>query len=148
MPFLDKVFKEKPKSVQEVVQKAAAGFEALSPLITEDGLSTDPKHAKAKEKAFESIAKYLAYMKLFLFGDEDQEPKKENVIALAEESCRYNLLPQLVKYLEYLDFEVRKDAAAVFGAIVRIKDNNDRCPGAQYVQHPTHIVLLSQLFAG
>jgi hypothetical protein len=46
-----------------------------------------------------------------------------------------------------LDFETRKDAAQVFGALVRIKeDAAERSPGAIYVeQHPD---ILRRLFDG
>lgn len=148
--FLDKLLKEKPKTVPEVVAKALAGYDTLAPLVSAPasehvGKAADA-NAKAKDKALESISKYLGYMKLFLFGDEEKEPKKEDAIALAEETVKTQLLSQIVIFLEFLDFEVRKDAAQVFGAVVRIKDRQDRCPGALYVQQNHHI--LDQLFDG
>lgn len=146
--FLDKLLKDKPKTIPEVVAKALSGYDTLAPLVSapeHTGKGGDAA-AKAKDKALESISKYLGYMKLFLFGDDEKEPKKEEAIALAEEACRTPLLSQIVIFLEFLDFEVRKDAAQVFGALVRIKDRNDRCPGALYVQQNHHI--LDQLFEG
>jgi calcium binding protein 39 len=53
----------------------------------------------------------------------------------------------LVRNICLLDFETRKDAAQVFGALVRIKeDAAERSPGAIYVeQHPQ---ILRWLFDG
>jgi calcium binding protein 39 len=45
-----------------------------------------------------------------------------------------------------LDFEARKDAAQVFGATVRIKDAEEKAPGAAYVLQRPYI--LNMLFQG
>lgn len=137
MPFgLSSLVKDKPKTATEVVTKATAALEAVE----------GAKKEKALEKALEDVARYLSFMKLWLFGDDGHEPTKENVIALAIEACKTDLLQLLVKHLNVLEFETRKDAAQVFGATVRIRDENDKCPGANYVNE--HAQILEQLFAG
>ncbi|GLC35809.1 hypothetical protein PLESTB_000496500 [Pleodorina starrii] len=134
MPFLDKILKEKPKTPSEVVSKLTAAIE---------GIAAARKDERAQDKAQESVAKYLGFAKLLLFGDDEHEPTKENAIALAQEAGRSELLSLIVKQLADLEFESRKDAAQVFGALVRIKENEERGPGAQYViNHPEIPTLL------
>ncbi|PNH12115.1 Degreening-related dee76 protein [Tetrabaena socialis] len=136
MPFLDKLLKEKPKTPTEVVTKLLTAFDSL----TATRRSNDDR---AMEKTHESVAKYLGFAKLLLFGDDEHEATKENATALAFEASRTELLSMIVKHLAELEFESRKDAAQVFGAIVRIKDNEERGPGASYVvAHPELPTLL------
>ncbi|PNW70198.1 hypothetical protein CHLRE_17g709950v5 [Chlamydomonas reinhardtii] len=134
--FLQKLLAEKPKTPSEVVSKLTAAFEALQ-------AARSGRDEKALDKAHESVAKYLGYAKLVLFGDEEHEATKENALALAQEAGRTDLLSLIVKNLADLEFESRKDAAQVFGAIIRIKDNDERGPGAAYVlAHPEIPTLL------
>lgn len=136
MPFLDhldKLLKERPKSPAEVVAKLSAAFELLA------------SSAKS-EKALEQVSKYLGQAKLLLFGDDEHEATRDVAIALAVEAARTDLMSRFVKHLYELDFEARKDVAAVYGALVRIKDADDRTPGATYVQ--AHPELLTFLFEG
>ncbi|KAG2450688.1 hypothetical protein HYH02_004527 [Chlamydomonas schloesseri] len=135
--FLQKLLAEKPKTPAEVVSKLTAAFEALQ--TAGRGLRDE----KALDKAHESVAKYLGYAKLVLFGDDEHEATKENALALAQEAGRTDLLSLIVKNLGDLEFESRKDAAQVFGAIIRIKENDERGPGAAYVLgHPEIPTLL------
>lgn len=98
------------------------------------------------ERALEKVALNLGCIKQFLFGDDSREPTKESVISLAYEACKTELLSLLVKHLQELEFEARKDAAQVFGAIVRIRDPEERSPGATYVEQ--HYEIIDQLFQG
>ncbi|KAG2499343.1 hypothetical protein HYH03_002918 [Edaphochlamys debaryana] len=134
MPLFDKLLKEKPKSPTEVVSKLSAAFDALT---------AARQDVKAQDKAHESVAKYLGYAKLVLFGDDEHEATKENAVAFSQEAGRSDLLSMIVKHLGDLEFEQRKDAAQVFGAVVRIKENDERGPGAAYVLgHPEIPTLL------
>jgi hypothetical protein len=54
-------------------------------------------------------------MKHWLYGDEGHEPTKGQVVALAEEVVKGDLLELLPAKLGLLDFETRKDAAQVGG---------------------------------
>lgn len=67
-------------------------------------------------------------------------------MSLAQEACKTELLSLLVKHLQELEFEARKDAAQVFGAIVRIRDPENRSPGAAFVEQ--HYEIVEQLFQG
>lgn len=93
-----------------------------------------------------SCRRYLNYMKYWLFGDEGHEPTKDAVITLAAEIVKTDFLLMVVQQLTVLGFEARKDAAQVFGAVVRIKDQNDACPGARHVEG--HLDILQMLFQG
>ena len=134
--LLDKLLKDRPKTASEVVAKVVAALESLE----------TPQKEQQVEKALESITKYLAHAKVFLFGDEEHEVSKDSVIQLAMDACQTDMLYLLVKHLGELDFETRKDAAQVFGATVRIRDNDDRCPGAAYVK--TRPYIMDKLFQG
>jgi len=52
----------------------------------------------------------------------------------------------VLQHLVDLDFEVRKDAAQVFGTSVRIKDADGKAPGAAYVLQRPYI--MNSLFLG
>ncbi len=134
MPFPDirRLVKERPRSAPEIVDKAVAVLSSI------DNASRE----KAVDTALERISKYLGYMKFWLFGDEGHDPTKDQVIALAQEVVKTDFLLLLVQRLSLLSFELRKDAAQVFGAVVRIKDQQDNCPGAIYVQRYTQILEL------
>eukprot|EP00879_Flechtneria_rotunda_P011050 GHRR01011546.1.p1 GENE.GHRR01011546.1~~GHRR01011546.1.p1 ORF type:complete len:242 (+),score=4.26 GHRR01011546.1:71-796(+) len=137
-PLFDirKLVKERPKTPAEVLGKAVTALNALEALGREKG-----------EKEQAQVHKYLGYLKFWLFGDEQgHEPTRESVIALAQEVVKTDFQLLLVKCIPLLDFETRKDASQVFGAIVRIKDHDDKCPGAQYVQE--HQEILDVLFTG
>eukprot|EP00878_Enallax_costatus_P029750 GHUV01032296.1.p1 GENE.GHUV01032296.1~~GHUV01032296.1.p1 ORF type:complete len:165 (+),score=34.65 GHUV01032296.1:186-680(+) len=137
-PLFDirKLVKERPKTVPEVLAKAIAALQALESLGREKG-----------EKEQQTIHKCLGYLKFWLFGDEQgHEPTKDNVVSLAYEVVKTDFQLYLIKNIALLEFETRKDAAQVFGAIVRIKDQDDKCPGAIYVQQ--HPEILNMLFEG
>lgn len=134
----DKLSKEKVKPPAELVAKAVSSFEALEHCKNED--------SKLHDKCLEAVGKYTGLMKAALYGDEEADAKRSEAereaekerrkgvaVQLAEEACKTNLLTSMVKYLKYLDFELRKDVAQVFSALVRIRDGQDHCPGAAYV---------------
>lgn len=138
-----KLVKERPKSPAEVLAKAVAALEALS------ARDSNPLSTGAKEQA--QVHKYLGYLKFFLFGDEQgggHDPTKESVMNLVNEVVKTDFQLLLVENLVYLEFEARKDAAQVFGAIVRIRDDavDPACPGALYVLHNQSILRI--LFEG
>jgi calcium binding protein 39 len=135
MPLLEKLgLKEKPGKPQETISKLLGALNALE-LGDRDS-----------ERNLANVARYLSFLKFHLFGDQEHEVTKEQVLELSRELMHTDLLYLLVKHLALLDFESRKDAAQCFGATVRIRDSEDRSPGAQYVlQHP---YIISKLFHG
>jgi calcium binding protein 39 len=131
MPFLGGLMKDKPKTAQEVVAKTVAAFELLDTAVKD----------KQIEKALEDVQRYLNYMKQWMFGDESHEATKDSAIAMATEACKTNLLSLMVQHMAQLEFESRKDAAQIFGAIVRIKDADDKPFGSMHVQQQPDILL-------
>lgn len=81
-----------------------------------------------------------------MFGEDDHTCSKENALGISEESCRCDLLTDLVTYINQLEFEARKDAVQVFCAIVRIDDDAGNKPGRDYVE--VHQDILTNLFDG
>lgn len=136
MQAFKQLIKERPKSANEIVSKAVGALQQIDSAGRE----------KALDNALEKVSKNLGYMKFWLFGDEGHDPTKDAVITLALEVVKTDFLLLVVQRLSLLGFEARKDAAQVFGAVVRIKDQQEQSPGARYVQHHPHI--LDVLFDG
>lgn len=128
--------KPKLKSPAELVSKTNAAL----------GIVTSVQKDRAVDKAVEDVGRYLEQMKIHVFGNEEHPATKENVLDLAKEVCNQGLLLGVCQYLGELEFESRKDAALVVGALVRVNDDEDRFPAVEYVkQHP---VILECLFNG
>jgi len=72
-----------------------------------------------------------------MFGEGDeQHASKDNALIIARESCRSDLISEMVECLGMVDFETRKDVVQIFGAVMRIEDNG-KYPGLEYLmQHP------------
>ena len=131
MPLLESLLGSKEKTASEVLVKLTTNFALL-----EDG--------EKREKALEGLTKYLPILKAYLFGDDDHTVTKESVLEIAKEATTTPLLYMLVKHLNQLSFETRKDAAACFSGIVRIKDQESEGPGVKYVA--THGYVLEKTF--
>ena len=97
-----------------------------------------------REKALDGLTKYLAQLKVYIYGDEGHNVSKESVLELARDATTSQLLHMIVKHLNQLSFETRKDAAACFSGIVRIKDQESEGPGVKYVA--THGYVLEKTF--
>jgi calcium binding protein 39 len=62
------------------------------------------------------------------------DSSKENALAITKEACSIGLIGDLVENLNELDFEAKRDAVQVFGAMVRIEGPDPgRFPGANYI---------------
>ncbi|KAI8463698.1 MAG: Mo25-like protein [Monoraphidium minutum] len=133
--LMSKLIGDKAKTPAEIVTKVVGALHSL-----------DTLKDKALDKALDTVQRSLEQMKSCIFGDEGHEPTKANVVALAEEVVRSDLLALVPGKLLALGFETRKDAAQVFGAVVRIRDNEDKCPGAHYVEQ--HFEIMEELFNG
>mmetsp|Transcript_25417 Transcript_25417/g.71100 ORF Transcript_25417/g.71100 Transcript_25417/m.71100 type:complete len:350 (+) Transcript_25417:549-1598(+) len=97
---------------------------------------------KEKEKCLEKLSRYMAELKVLMLGDGEEGPHRELALIVAEESCRNGLPSLLATKLPWLEFETRKDAAAVFGEILHT-EHNGRLPGVEYVtKHPEMLVSL------
>eukprot|EP00803_Ostreobium_quekettii_P008844 evm.model.scf_195.9 EVM.evm.TU.scf_195.9 scf_195:52259-58872(-) len=136
MPMHLRFGKPKLKSPAELVAKTNAAL----------GVLTSVQKDRAVDRAVEDVGRYLEQMKIYIFGNDDHPASKENVLALAHEVCNQGLLLGLCQYLGELEFESRKDAALVVGALVRVNDDEDRFPAVEYVKD--HPVILECLFSG
>lgn len=124
--------KLKLKTPQELVQR------------TQQTLSRLPYEANT-DKIVEELGRYLNAMKVLMFGEENAPASKETALSIAYETCKTDLLMLMVRWLHVLQFEARKDAAQLFGAVVRLENKGDQ-PGVQFVsKHPD---CLQTLFNG
>jgi len=99
------------------------------------------------EKCQESCAKYLSEMRVIMFGggEDDQEPDPELQAALACETHKQNVTEKLITLLPKLYFETRKDAAAVFNAVVRhvlVVDGNEQLPHVEHLNDNPNLLLV------
>lgn len=84
---------------------------------------------------------------MFGGGEDDAEPDPELQSTLAIETWKQSVTPKLIQLLPKLYFETRKDAAAVFNAIVRHEVTIDDVPGqlphVQYLNdNPLLLIIL------
>mmetsp|Transcript_50560 Transcript_50560/g.130327 ORF Transcript_50560/g.130327 Transcript_50560/m.130327 type:complete len:179 (-) Transcript_50560:2562-3098(-) len=86
-----------------------------------DSLSTleKKKDAKSQDKALEELAKHLHQAKQTLYGEAEAEPSAEACDILHKEFCAGSLFLPIVRVLERLDFEARKNFALVFNNLLR-----------------------------
>ena len=135
MPLLESLIglaSGKEKTAVEVIAKLTMNYALL-----EEG--------DKREKALDGLTKYLAQLKVYIYGDEGHNVSKESVLELARDATTSQLLHMIVKHLNQLSFETRKDAAACFSGIVRIKeDTQSEGPGVKYVL--THAYVLEKCF--
>ena len=134
MPLLDSLkeaLKDRPKSGPELLLKLMG---ALNVLEQEKG------DMKQIDKAVETISKYLPMLLLCLRGDEEHPVTKESVLELSKEISKTEMLYLLIRHLSLLNFETRKDVAATCSVFVRLKDEQDKSPGAAYVQSRPYVL--------
>jgi calcium binding protein 39 len=133
MSMLEKVLhRGKSRSSPDLVAKTVATLERLD-------------QGSASDKQVEEVSKSLAVMKATMFAAGDSEAAKESAVVTAYEAIKLNFPLSAVNALPVLEFEARKDAAQLIGAIVRLDNSGDR-PGERYViENPQ---LLDLLFDG
>jgi calcium binding protein 39 len=82
---------------------------------------------------------------MFGGGEDDQEPDPELQAALACETHKQNVTEKLITLLPKLYFETRKDAAAVFNAVVRhvlVVDGNEQLPHVEHLNDNPNLLLV------
>ncbi|CAG9467076.1 unnamed protein product [Pedinophyceae sp. YPF-701] len=128
MPLADIFRKGKVKAPAEAVEKFI------------QAASRQAQGGKDAAKAKEDVVKYMGHLKVLLFGNgEDQKATLEDALAVATSGCEHGLLQTLVTSLQDFDFETKKDAAQVFGALVRMREGDS--PGANYVLERPELLL-------
>jgi len=112
---------------------------ALVKATREGLLSMEKSGPKASEKVVEEIAKNLAQMKFILYGDPENEPNPELGQQLAAEAHTGDFIPLLISQLSKLDFEAKKDVAAIFNNLLR-RTSGNRSPTVEYLCRSTAIL--------
>jgi len=106
-------------------------------------LTFDKPGPKPSDKTSEELSKQLAQMKLILYGDPENEPNPELGMQLANEVYASDLFPLLVTHMWRLEFEAKKDVAAIFNNLLRKKvpsGNNERYPTVEYLCKNTTVL--------
>mmetsp|Transcript_5049 Transcript_5049/g.14100 ORF Transcript_5049/g.14100 Transcript_5049/m.14100 type:complete len:221 (+) Transcript_5049:166-828(+) len=127
--------KHKHRAPEELVR---ATHDSLQQLI-------DQSDSNSRDKALEKLSKFLVEMKLEMLGDGEEQPQRDVQQALAAEVCRQGLMMILCAKLPQLEFEARKDAAMVFGQVLRTEQNG-KLLGLEYVK--AHQQILSTVIRG
>lgn len=100
---------------------------------------TDPRKYKT---SLEKISAYLSQMKFMLYGDGDNDPKRDNIIRLTDELFRTDLLLPLLEHMKAYEFEARKDVAQIYNFVLRQR----KAEAEDYVK--AHPQILSTLVHG
>jgi len=106
----------KKKTPIEVVK----GTLPLLQTLEEKEPDSDKGHLQTKEK----ISTNLRTMRFMFYGDTESDPKQETMDKLAQEILENDLLPPLLKHIKDLEFEARKDVAAIFNFLLRRGSEN------------------------
>lgn len=128
--MLEKVLhRGKSRSSPELVAKTVATLEKID-------------QNTATDKQIEDVSKSLAVMKATMFAAGESEAAKEAAVVTAYEAVKLDFPMTAIAVLPLLEFEARKDAAQLLGAVVRL-DNSGDTPGVRYVhENPKLIDLL------
>ncbi len=80
-------------------------------------------------------------MKNMLYGTEAQEPQTELTAQLAQEFYNHDVPLHLIKNLQRLEFEAKKDVAQIFNNILR-RQIGTRSPTVEYVSTKNELLFI------
>lgn len=103
-------FGGRKKSPADLVKAAQKDLPALAATVD------DEKEAAANAA---KISETLTAMKFMLYGDSENDPKKEEVDKLTQGLLESEVLLQLLQHMKKLEFEARKDVANIYNYILR-----------------------------
>ncbi|GAB1605291.1 protein Mo25-like [Argonauta hians] len=118
------LFGKSPKSPQELIKSLR---DAMLSLSKEPG-----RGDKKTDKASEEVSKNLNIIRNMLYGSGDQEPHAELVAQLAQEMYNSSMFLILIRNLNKIDFEGRKDVVAIFNNLLR-RQIGSRSPTVEYI---------------
>ncbi|XP_021904965.1 calcium-binding protein 39 isoform X1 [Carica papaya] len=124
----------RPKTPPEVVKA-----------IKDSLLALDTKtivEVKALEKAQEEVEKNIVTLRCMLSGDGEVEPNVEQVVLLATEICKEDVIALLIHKLPVLGWETRKDLVHCWSILLKQKVDSTYCC-VQYMEN--HFELLDFL---
>lgn len=97
---------------------------------------------KALEKALEEVEKNFGTMRCMLSGDGEAEPNIDQVIQLAQEICKEDVIALLIHKLPILGWETRKDLVHCLSILLKQKVGSMYCC-VEYIEN--HLELLDFL---
>ncbi|GLT45695.1 hypothetical protein SLA2020_195090 [Shorea laevis] len=124
----------RPKTPQDVAKTIKDSLMALDDKTVAE--------VKALEKAMEEVEKNFATMRCMLSGDGEVEPNMDQVLQLAVEICKEDVLDLFVNKLPILGWEARKDLARCWSILLKQKVDSINCC-VQYIEK--HFELLDFL---
>lgn len=124
----------RPKTPLEVVKATKVSLMALDIKTVVE--------VKALEKAMEEIEKNFVTMRCMLSGDGEVEPNADQVLQLATEVCKEDVLILLVHKLPILGWEARKDLVHCWSILLKQKVDSTYCC-VQFIEN--HFELLDFL---
>ena len=83
-------------------------------------------------KPLQELSKYLVEIREILYGKDDTETKKQEIQDLSKEIMNTEILYLLIKNLEFLEFESRKDVEKIFTNLLKL-NNNSKYPYVDYI---------------
>ncbi|KAL3134008.1 hypothetical protein ABBQ32_008447 [Trebouxia sp. C0010 RCD-2024] len=119
------------RTPQDLVPKACQALEKL-----QEG---------SPQKLFDDNTNLLASLKAVLLADNQSDQLRDYAITVGYEGCKMDLPLLLASKLGLLEFEAKKDAAQIFGFLVRLDNGGDK-PGVRFVQQNPD--MLDMLFKG
>ncbi|GLU08273.1 hypothetical protein SLE2022_251960 [Rubroshorea leprosula] len=124
----------RPKTPQEVAKTIKDSLMALDTKTVAE--------VKALEKAMEEVEKNFVTMRSMLCGDGEVEPNPDQVLQLAVEICKEDVLDLLINKLPTLGWEARKDLVHCWSILLKQKVDSTYCC-VQYIEN--HLELLDFL---
>lgn len=109
------IFKARSKSPTELAKSSRQAIASL-----EEKGQADEEVLKNKER----ISGNLKAMKLMLYGEQELEPKPENIDRLCIDVLEEDLIPLFLKHMKSFDFEAKKDATSVINFLLRRGEQN------------------------
>lgn len=114
-------------------------------LVPKTCQALDKLQDNSAQKVFDDNTNLLATLKAVLLADNQSDQSRDYAITVGYEACKNDLPLLLASKLGLLEFEAKKDAAQIFGFLVRLDNGGDK-PGVRFVQNnPT---MLDMLFRG
>uniref|UniRef100_A0ACD5WVM9 Uncharacterized protein n=1 Tax=Avena sativa TaxID=4498 RepID=A0ACD5WVM9_AVESA len=118
----------RPSTTEEVVRSIKDSFLALA--------------TNTSARALEEVGKNISSLRQLLSGDGEAEPNQEQVLQIALEICKEDVLSLFVQNLPSLGWEVRKDLANCWCILLGQKDDENYCC-VKYIED--HVELLDFL---
>lgn len=122
--------------------KSVANTRDLIPKLAQ---ALDRLQDNSQQKQFDDTTNYLAALKSILLADNQNDQMRDYAITVGYEGCKNDLPLLLAAKLGLLEFEAKKDAAQIFGFLVRLDNGGDK-PGVRFVHDNPD--MLEMLFKG